>query len=116
VRAVFQQLERSFNPPQGSRNIGALLNAEAVGLVQVIQQLERVPHVLSRSFGRPSATRAVATIESAAPLGATPQVHGAAAIDGDLRQDGAARHGAAVDPSATVGEEATGRKHDLICH
>jgi hypothetical protein len=113
---VLQELERAFDPPQGSGQIGALLGLEIVGLVQVIQQLECVPHVLGRSFGRPSATEAVATVEGAAPLGAAPQVHRAAALDGDLRQHGPARHGTAVDPGATVGKQATGRKHGLICH
>jgi hypothetical protein len=105
-----------LQPLQRSGQIGALLEVEAVGFVHVMQQLKRVPDVFTRSFGRPSATGAVATIERATSLAAAPQVYRVTAIDWDVRQDRAARHGPAVDPRATVGEEATGRKHGLICH
>jgi hypothetical protein len=113
---MLQELERALQPLQGSGQIGALLELEEVGRVQVIQQLKRVPEVLTRRFGGPIATGAVATVESATSLAAAPQVYRVAAIDCDVRQDRAARHGPAVDPGATVGEEATGRKHGLICH
>lgn len=113
---MLQELERAFDPPQGSRQIGALLLLEAFGLVQMVQQLECVPHVLGWRLGRPRATEAVATVEGAAPLGAAPQVHRAAALDWDLRQHGSARHGSSVDPGATVCKQATGRQHDLMCH
>jgi len=113
---TLQELERALQPLQGSRQIGALLEREAVGFVQVNQQLQRVPDVFTRRLGRPSATGAIATIERTASLAAAPQVHCVTAIDWDVRQDRAARYGPAVDPGATVGEEATGRKHGLMCH
>jgi hypothetical protein len=113
---TLQELERALQPLQGSGQVGEMLDVEAVGFVQVIQQLKRVPGVFARRFGRPSPTGAVATVEGATSLGAAPQVHRTAALDGDLRQHCPARRGSAVDPGATVGKQATGRKHGLICH
>jgi len=113
--ATLEEFERAFEPPQCRGEIGSLFDVEAVGLVQVVHQLERVPDVLGGSLRRPR-TNDVASIEGAASFGAASQVYDPAAIDGDLRQDRASRHGPAVDPAATVSKQATGREHDLICH
>jgi len=113
--ATLEELERAFEPPQSRVEIGSLVDVEAVGLVQMVHQLERVPDVLGGSLRRPR-TNDVASIEGAPSFGAAAQVYDAAAIDGDLRQDRASRHGPAVDPAATVSEQATGREHGLICH
>lgn len=114
--ATLQELERAVQPLQRGGEIGALLDVETIGLEQVVQQLQGVADVLRGRFDGACAKRAVAAIQGAAPLGTTPQVYDVAPIVGNVRQHRAARHVAAVDPAATVGEEATGRKHDLICH
>jgi len=116
LRATLQELERAVQPLQRGGEIGALLDVETIGLEQVLQQLEGVADVLRGRFDVAWAKRAVAAIQSAATLGAAPQVYDAPAIVGNACQYRAARHGPAVDPAATVGEEATGRKHGLICH
>lgn len=105
-----------LQPPQGCRQIGPLLDVQTVGLVHVVQQLQRVPDVLGRSLDSPRTTKGVATIECAAALGAAPQVHDAAAVNRDQRQDRATRHRASVDAAATVSEQTTGQRHKLICH
>ena len=114
--ATLQELERAVQPLQRGGEIGALLDVETIGLEQVVQQLEGVADVLRWRFGVACAQRAVAAIQGAAPLSAAPQVYDVPPILGNVCQHSATRHGAAVDPAATVGEEATGRKHDLICH
>ena len=114
--ATLQELERAVQPLQRGGEIGALLDVETIGLEQVVQQLQGVADVLRGRFDGACAKRAVAAIQRAAPLGAAPQVYDVAPVVGNVRQHRATRHGAAVDPAATVGEEATGRKHDLICH
>ena len=72
--------------------------------------------MLARGLDVARAERAVTAIQGAAPFCTAPQIYDVAPIVRNVRQHSAARHGAAVDPAATVGEEATGRKHDLICH
>jgi hypothetical protein len=116
LRATLQELERAVQPLQRGGEIGALLDVETIGLEQVVQQLEGVADVLRGRFDVACAKRTVAAVQGAAPLGPAPQVYDVPPIVGNVRQHGAARHGAAVDPAATVGEEATGRKHGLICH
>jgi len=92
-----------------------MFDVQAIRLVQVLQQLQGVPNVLAGGLHRSRARGGGATIERAAALGTTPQVDDTAAIDWNPRQDRAARHRAAVDPTATVGDEATGHRHDIIC-
>jgi hypothetical protein len=82
----------------------------------MVQQLETVPDVLGGRLDGARAQGTVAAIQGAAPLGAAAQVYDAPPIVGDSRQDRAARHRPAVDPAATVGEQATDRKHTIICH
>jgi len=92
-----------------------VFDVQAVTLVQMLQQLQCIPNVLGWGLRRSRARGRGATIERAAALGTAPQVDDTAAIDGNSRQDHAARHRATVDPTATIGEEATGHGHDIIC-
>ena len=84
--------------------------------MQVVQQLEGVPDVLTRGLAGARPADAVAAIEGAAAVGTAPQVHHAAAFDGDVLERRAARFSAPVNPAATVGKQASGQRHDLICH
>ena len=93
-----------------------MIDTEAVGLVYVVQQLESVPNVFGGSLGRPGTQHRVAAIEGAAALGAAPQIHHAAAIHRDQRQDRATRHRTAIDAAATVSKQTTGQRHNLMCH
>lgn len=116
ARATLEQLERALEPVQGCFQVGPMLDIEAVRLVYVVQQLESVPNVFGGSLCRPVTPGGIATIEGAAALGAAPQIHDAAAIDRDQRQDRATRDGAAVDAAATLSKQTAGQRHDLICH
>lgn len=49
--ATLEEFERAFEPPQRSGQIGPLFGVEAVGLVQVVHQLQGIPHVLGGSLG-----------------------------------------------------------------
>jgi hypothetical protein len=83
--ATLQELERAVQPLQRGGEIGALLDVETIGLEQVVQQLQRVPHVLRGRLDGAGAKRAVAAIQGAAPLGAAPQVYDVAPIVGNVR-------------------------------
>ena len=114
--AAFQQVERTVETAQRRGQIGAVLGVEAFAFIDVVQQLERVPDMLTGGLVRPRAALAVAPVEGAAPLGALPQVHHPATILEDACQEHAARHRTAIDAAATVGKQATDRKHALISH
>ena len=113
--AALQKVERAVETAQRRSQIGAMLAVEVVALIDVMQELQCVADMLPGRLIGPWANRAVAAIEGAAPLGTFPQVHHAAPILGDQRQDPTARHRTAIDPAATVGKQAA-HEHVLISH
>lgn len=114
--AAFQKIERTVETAECRGQIGAVLAVEALALIDMMQQLEGVADMLAGRLGRPRADRTVAAIEGAAPFGAMAEVHDSATIDGDKGQDPAARHCTPIDPGATVGNQAAGRRHAQIWH
>jgi hypothetical protein len=105
-RATLQQTERPSDPFQSCREVHSRLLVEVADRGQLVQQLERVPEVLTGRFRVGVSSGVAPTLERAAALGAQSPVYSPPQLAGNRTQDLPAGGDALVRAASTVGKQA----------
>lgn len=108
ARPTLHRAERAAQPFQGSRQIRASLRVEIADRRHLIQELKRVPQVLTRRFCVRGVSGVGATLERATTFRPTPAVYLFSQVEGTRRQDASAGADSPVRAATTLCRMASG--------